>query len=383
MDPIYLDYNATTPIDPQVSETILPFITHNYGNPSSTHDYGKVASDAVNHARNQVSAMLNCNPEEIIFTSGGTESNNHALKGIANAYRNRGNHIITSSVEHPAVLEVCQWLETQGFRITYLPVDNFGSINLNELETIITSDTILITIMHANNEVGTIQPIREITQIAHSRNVLVHTDAAQSAGKILVDVQNLGVDLLSLAGHKLYAPKGIGALFVREGISLSKLMHGAGHERGARAGTENVIHITGLGKACEMINYNLDHYSAHMSEMRNALEKGLNINLPNSLFNGHPTERLPNTLSVSFRGLEADTLLSKLNRIAISAGAACHSDRIEISSVLHAMSLPVDYAMGTLRISTGRYTTASEIEIAINDITEAVNKEYKVKGSKV
>ena len=380
MDPIYLDYNATTPIDPEIAETILPFITHHYGNPSSTHAYGTFASRAVNNARKQVSDLLNCDPEEVIFTSGGTESNNHAIKGIASTCRHRGKHIIASSVEHPAVVEGCQWLETQGFRITYLPVDKFGSIDLVELETAISPDTILITIMHANNEVGTVQPIREITEMAHSRNVLVHTDAAQSAGKISTDVQDLGVDLLSLAGHKLYAPKGIGALFVKKGISLSNLMHGAGHEMGSRAGTENVIHITGLGKACEMIKDNLDEYSRHMASMRNSLETGLRLNIPNALFNGHPSQRLPNTSSVSFQGLEADNLLSKLNRIAISAGAACHSDRIEISSVLQAMAIPLDYAMGTLRISTGRFTTSEEIDIAISDITKVVTNEYKSKS---
>ena len=380
MDPIYLDYNATTPIDPEIAETILPFIIHHYGNPSSTHAYGTFASEAVNNARKQVSDMLNCDPEEVIFTSGGTESNNHAIKGIASTYRHKGNHIITSSVEHPAVAEVCQWLETQGYRITYLPVDKLGSIDTVELETAITPDTILITIMHANNEVGTVQPIRKITEIAHSRNVLVHTDAAQSAGKISVDVQDLGVDLLSLAGHKLYAPKGIGALFVKKGTSLSKLMHGAGHEMGWRAGTENVIHITGLGKACEMIKDNLDEYSRHMASMRNSLQTGLCLNIPTALFNGHPSQRLPNTLSVSFQGLEADNLLSRLNRIAISAGAACHSDRIEISSVLQAMAIPLDYAMGTLRISTGRFTTGEEIDIAISEITNAVTSGYTTKS---
>jgi cysteine desulfurase NifS len=373
MNPIYLDYNATTPLDPQVAEAMLPYIHQHFGNPSSSHIFGVTAKEAVDHARGRLAEMLGCAGDEVVFTSGGTEANNYAIKGVAGAYRQRGDHIITSAVEHPAVIEVCRYLEEQGCRVTYLPVDGFGMVDPRAVEESITPETILVTIMHANNEVGTIQPISEIAEITHRHGVLLHTDAAQSVGKIPVQVDDLGVDLLSIAGHKLYAPKGIGALYVRRGIKLEKLMHGAGHEMGWRAGTENVIEIVGLGKAAELIHRNLSSYQRHMREMRDRLEQGLSRRVPGLWIHGHPETRLPNTSSVGFKGLEADTLLSQLDNVAASAGAACHSDRVEVSSVLVAMQVPLEYAMGTLRFSVGRFTTAEEIDRALDEITRAIS----------
>lgn len=373
MSPIYLDYNATTPIDPQVAQAMLPYIHQHFGNPSSGHMFGVTAKEAVDHARGQLAEMLGCAGDEVVFTSGGTESNNYAIKGVAGAYRHRGDHIITSSVEHPAVIEVCRYLEGQGCRVTYLPVDGFGMVDPQAVEEAITPRTILVTIMHANNEVGTIQPISEIAEAAHRHGVLLHTDAAQSVGKIPVQVDGLGVDLLSIAGHKLYAPKGVGALYIRRGVKLEKLMHGASHEMGWRAGTENVIEISGLGQAAELIHRNLSSYQRHMKEMRDRLEQGLSRRFPGLWIHGHPETRLPNTSSVGFKGLEADTLLSRLDNVAASAGAACHSDRVEVSSVLEAMQVPLEYAMGTLRFSVGRFTTAEEIDRALDEITQAVS----------
>ena len=381
MSTIYLDYNATTPIDPQVAEAMLPYLHQHFGNPSSSHAYGQTAAAAVDRARGQLAGMLGCGAEEVVFTSGGTESNNHAIKGVAAAYRQKGNHIITSAVEHPAVLEVCKWLETQGLRVTYLPVDGFGAVDPQRVEAALTPETILVSIMHANNEVGTIQPIPEIAAIAHRHGALVHTDAAQSVGKIPVNVQDLDVDLLSIAGHKLYAPKGIGALYIRQGVRLEKLMHGAGHEMGWRAGTENVLHTVGLGQACQMIQEKLPAYRSHLAQMRDRLEKGLNQNLPDLWINGHPENRLPNTCSVSFENLEANTLLSQLEEVAASAGAACHADGVEVSSVLAAMDLPLPYAMGTLRFSVGRFTTEEEIDQAVAGIVRVVARQKQAQAA--
>ncbi len=375
MSPIYLDYNATTPIDPQVAEAMLPYLHQHFGNPSSSHAYGQTTADAVDRARDQLAGMLGCDAEEVIFTSGGTESNNHAIKGVAGAYRQRGNHVITSSVEHPAVLEVCRWLETQGLRVTYLPVDSFGAVDPQQVEAALTPETVLVSIMHANNEVGTIQPLREIAAIAHHHGALMHTDAAQSVGKIPVNVDDLDVDLLSIAGHKLYAPKGIGALYIKKGVRLEKLMHGAGHEMGWRAGTENVLHTVGLGQACQMIHENLPAYGSHLARMRDRLEKGLSQHIPDLWINGDPENRLPNTCSVSFENLEANTLLSQLEGLAASAGAACHADLVEVSSVLAAMALPLHYAMGTLRFSVGRFTTQEEIDQAVAEIVRVVARQ--------
>jgi cysteine desulfurase len=372
--PIYLDYNATTPIDPKVAEAMLPYIHEHFGNPSSSHAFGAAARLAVEKARGQVAAMLHCAPEEIVFTSGGTESNNYAIKGAAYARRERGNHIITSAVEHPAVTEVCKYLERDGFRTTFLPVGGDGLVSVDGFERAITPATILVSIMHANNEVGTIQPVREIAEIARGRGILVHTDAAQSAGKIPVRVDELGVDLLSLAGHKLYAPKGIGALYVRTETKLEKLMHGANHEANRRAGTENVIEIAGVGEACALIGQNLENYGRHMKAMRDRLEAGIKEKLSDVRINGHLEKRLPNTASVSFRGLEANALLSGLTGVAASAGAACHSGEIKVSTVLEAMSVPAEYAMGTVRFSAGRTTTAAEIDSALTQIVEAAGK---------
>ncbi len=382
MKTIYLDYNATTPIDPRVAEAMMPYIHQHFGNPSSTHLYGVNARKAVENARKQIADMLGGKVEEIVFTSGGSESNNYAIKGAAEAYRQKGNHIITSSIEHPAVIEVCRYLENKGYEITYLPVDKYGLVDPLQVEEAITPQTILITIMHANNEVGTIEPIAEITEIAHRHNIIMHTDCAQSVGKIPVRVDQLKVDLLSIAGHKLYAPKGIGALYVRSGVQLEKQIHGANHEMNKRAGTENVIEIAGLGKACELISQNLEDYRKHMLKMRESLEMNLQKEFPDIHINGHPQRRLPNTSSISFAGLEANTILSELNGVAASAGAACHSDRIDVSSVLEAMKVPLEYAMGTIRFSTGRFTTLDEINKAVAEITEVVRK-LEPAGSKI
>ncbi|CAI8013745.1 Cysteine desulfurase IscS, partial [Geodia barretti] len=301
----------------------------------------------------QVASLLGCDNDDLIFTSGGTEANNHAIKGVAIAYRARGNHIITSAVEHPAVTEVCHYLEGQGFRVTYLPVDEYGIVEVSQVEEALTEETLLVTIMHANNEVGTIEPIAEIAQAAHRCGALVHADCAQSVGKIPVKVDDLGVDLLSIAGHKLYAPKGIGALYIRPGVKLEKLMHGANHEQNRRAGTENVIEMAGLGMACELIELKLPAYAGHMRQMRDRLEQGLQGLNCDVRINGHPDKRLPNTTSVSFRGLEADRLLANLLTVAASAGAACHSDQVEVSHVLAAMNVPLEYAMGNFALFRG------------------------------
>ena len=370
---IYLDYNATTPIDPAVAEAMLPYVHGLFGNPSSGHSFGLAAREGVDHARQQVALMLGCSAADLIFTSGGTEANNHAIKGVIGAHRQRGNHLVTSAVEHPAVTEVCRYLEGHGVRTTYLPVDEYGMVEPGQVEKAITPETVLVTIMHANNEVGTIQPIAEIAEIAHRHGVLVHSDCAQSIGKIPVKVYDLGVDLLSVAGHKLYAPKGIGALYIRPGILLEKFMHGASHEANRRAGTENIILMAGLGKACELIEQNLPEYAHHMAAMRDRLEQGLLASGHDARVNGHPTQRLPNTCSIGFRGLEADRILASLPTVAASAGAACHSDQVELSHVLEAMRVPIEYAMGTLRLTVGRYTTEDEIDRALAEITGVVS----------
>ncbi len=373
--PIYLDYNGTTPLDPEVIAAMKPFLEDEFGNPSSSHLYGIEPKRTVERSRQQLAALINCKASEIIFTSGGTESNNHAVCGILDAFRDKGNHIITSQIEHPAILEICRFVERFGVKITYLPVDHFGMVNPRDVENAIGPKTVLISIMHSNNEVGTIQPIEEISAIAKKYGIVMHTDAAQSLGKTRVDVQELCVDLLSVAGHKLYAPKGIGALFIREGVKIERFIHGAGQERGLRAGTENVIHIAGLGKACEILNRDIDKNIRHLKELRDALYGGLVRNIPDIRRNGHPEICLPNTLSVSFKGLEANRILEEIGlEIAASAGAACHSDTVKISHVLEAMSVPAEWAKGTLRFSVGRMTTHAEIGKATEIIAGAVNR---------
>ena len=377
MDAIYLDYNATTPIAQEVAEAMAPYLYERFGNPSSSHPYGVVTKRAIATARAEVAALIGCQPVELIFTSGGTESNNYAIKGAALALRERGNHIISSAVEHPAVIEVCRWLEGQGFRLTVLEVDDYGFVDPADLERAITPDTVLVTVMHANNEVGTIEPIAELAAIAHQHGALMHTDAAQSIGKIPVDVNALGVDLLSIAGHKVYAPKGIGALYIRGGTALAKQLHGADHEGNRRPGTENVLGIVGLGQACMLAARDLDKNGAHFLAMRDRLHDIFATELGDQVLrlNGHPQKRLPNTLSLSFRGIEANTLLAEIGgQVAASAGAACHADGIDVSAVLEAMQVPIDWAMGTIRFSVGRGTSSDDVDRAASIVSEAVQR---------
>ncbi len=373
-DIIYLDYNATTPIDPEVADAMRPFLDGFFGNPSSSHPLGLEARGAVDRAREQVAGMLGCGADEVVFTSGGSEANNHAIKGTAHALRGRGRHIITSAVEHPAVTEVCTFLEGEGCDVTVLPVDGLGMVNPADVQRAITDGTILVTVMHANNEVGTIQPIREIADIAHARGVRVHTDGAQSVGKISTNVDELGVDLFSVAGHKLYAPKGIGALYVRKGTEIAKIMHGASHERNMRAGTENVLEIVGLGMAAEIAARDLTGHAARMRAMRDRLHGKLEAGFADLRLNGHAERRLPNTLSVSFPGRKADGILAALDGVAASAGAACHADEVKLSHVLEAMGVDEHAAMGTVRLSVGRMTTEDEIDRAAQLILDAVEK---------
>lgn len=371
MLPIYLDYNATTPIAKEVADAMKPYLYEHFGNPSSSHMYGQRGKKAVDKGRAQLAKLLNCNTSDLVFTSGGTESNNYALKGYALANRNKGNHIITTSIEHPAVSEVCKYLEGVGFEVTYLPVDEIGHVQIADVEAAIRPETILISVMYANNEVGTLQPISEISRLAKKHGIVLHSDCAQAIGKVPVDIEVLGVDLLTVAGHKFYGPKGIGALYIKKGVNLQKLMHGADHENNLRAGTENVLEIVGLGEAAELCQKNLNTSIIHDKTLVNRLKKALSV-LDSIQFNGNSEFCLPNTLSVSFKNIEANTLLANLPEVAASAGAACHTDSISVSATLAAMKMDKAYAMGTIRFSVGKYSTETEIDQAAEVIIKAV-----------
>ncbi len=376
IEPIYLDYNATTPVAPEVAEEMLPYIQAHFGNPSSGYAIGRHNKEAIEKARMQVANLISALPGEIIFTSGGTESNNHAIRGAVFANQQKGKHIITSQVEHPAVTEVCNYLKKHGYEITWLPVDSFGKVNPEDVEVAIRHDTVLITIIHANNEVGTIQPVKEIGKIAKKHGVIFHTDAAQSVGKINTDVTQLGVDLLSVAGHKLYAPKGIGALYIRNDVKLENLIFGAGQERGLRPGTENVPYIVALSKACELASQNLNTNNRHMFEMRQRLLDGLKEKCQTPIqLNADLNNCLPNTLSIAIKKVDAHTLASLVSKkLLFSTGSACHANSVEISPVLKAMQINPLIAAETVRISTGTNTTAIEIDQAVEIISETVNK---------
>ena len=373
MNRIYLDYNASTPLDPSVAEAMRAVIEDCYGNPSSAHWAGLPAKERLERSRSQIAALLGCTSAEIVFTSGGSEANNLALKGIYFARRGKPTHIITSAIEHPSILEPCRFLERLGARITRLPVNATGRIDPDDLRSAITTDTILVSLMHANNEVGTIQPIEECACIAKERGVLFHTDAAQSVGKIPTRVDELGVDLLSIAGHKLYAPKGVGALYVRAGVKLESLIHGAGHESGRRAGTESVLLTTGLGVACVLARDLA--WTTRVRELRDRFWTSLRDRFADRIvLNGHPEQRLPNTLNLSFVGCSGTEILEALDGIAASTGSACHTGRVELSPVLKAMGVPESVGAGAVRFSLGRGTTREEIDAAIDRITVMLSR---------
>lgn len=369
---IYLDFNATTPIAPEVAAAMSMILTEPFGNPSSGHWAGNAAHETVEKARHQVAALLHCSPDEVVFTSGGSESNNHALKGVFFSRGRTGAHIITTQIEHPAVLNPCRFLERLGAAITYLPVDGFGQVDPDDVRRAITPHTVLVSIMHANNEVGTIQPISEISRITRERGILLHTDAAQSIGKIGTRVEELGVDLLSIAGHKCYGPKGVGALYMREGVRLEPLIHGAGHESGRRAGTENVLLDVGLGAACALA----EHWAGMESirQLRDLFWNRLQERFGDRVvLNGHPDARLPNTLNVGFVDRVGSEILARMEGVAASTGSACHSGSVELSPVLKAMNVPTEIGMGAIRFSLGRTTTREEIEATVSQLTDTVS----------
>jgi cysteine desulfurase len=372
MTPIYLDYNATTPIDPAVREAMLPYFSAEYGNPSSTHVLGRSSQSAIAAAREQIASLLGCDSGEILFTSGGTESSNLAIQGaLFHAAPERNGHLIISAIEHPATIEPARWLERQGFGVTVVGCDVNGTINPDEIAAAIRPTTALVSVMHANNEVGSIQPIREISEICRTANVKLHVDAAQSTGKINADVNELGVDLLTLAGHKVYAPKGIGALYVRDGVMLEPVVRGAGHERGLRPGTENTPYIVGLGVAADLAKHSLPAITEQLAAKRDRLESGLRGRIPNLTVNAASTARLPNTASVNFPAVVGAELLDAVPEICASTGAACHSGTTKLSATLAAMGVAEEVARGTVRLSVGRSTTAEEIDTAIERLAAA------------
>lgn len=376
MKPIYLDYNASTPIDSRVRQAMEPYLAAHYGNPSSGHWAGRPAREAVEKARGQVAGLLGSSPDEIVFTSGGSEANNLAIKGVYWAWLLSGigagpAHIITSAIEHPAVLNPCRFLARLGVELTIVGVDGKGRVDPEEVRKALRPNTILVSVMHANNEVGTIQEIRAIADLAHEQGALMHTDAAQSAGKIPTDVNELGVDLLSIAGHKLYAPKGVGALYIREGVAIEPLVHGAGHESGRRAGTENVLLDVALGEACEVAREQLG--MPEIRRLRDLFWQGLENRFGDRVVrNGDPDHVLPNTLNVSFVGRVGAEILAGLEGVAASTGSACHADRVELSPVLAAMGIPEREGMGAIRFSLGRGTTALEIRQVLDRLEEVL-----------
>jgi cysteine desulfurase len=364
--PIYLDYNATTPIDPAVVEAMLPYLRERFGNPSSAHEHGVRARAAVETARSEVARLVRADADEIVFTSGGTEATNYAIKGAAFAAPKRsGEQVVISAVEHPATQETARFVERLGFKRVVVDVDRHGVVDLDALERALRVPTLIVSVMHANNETGSLQPIAEIAKLAHERGALVHVDAAQSAGKVEVDVATLGADLLTLAGHKIYAPKGVGALYVRRGVRLEPLVHGAGQESGRRAGTENVPYIVALGEACRMARETLPETGERMRRLRDRLWTHLSTGMRDRVvLNGHPERRLANTLNASFVGHIGSELLAATPEIAASTGAACHEGQVSISPVLAAMRLDPAVARGAVRLTVGRYTTEAEVDRA-------------------
>ncbi|NLM53898.1 MAG: cysteine desulfurase NifS [Firmicutes bacterium] len=375
MQRIYLDHAATTPVLPEVLEAMLPYFSHEFGNASGVYSWSRTARQAVDQARDTVAEILGALAEEIVFTAGGSESDNLAIKGVAWANRERGRHIITSAIEHHAVLETCHWLEREGFEVTYLPVDSQGLVDPSAVEAALRPDTILVTIMHANNEVGTIQPIAEIGQIVKDSKAVFHTDAVQSAGVLDINVDRLHVDLLSLSAHKLYGPKGVGVLYVRKGTRISPLIHGGAHERRRRAGTENVPGIVGLAKALEITHAEREKENARLILLRDRLIEGLQT-IPHTRVNGSLTQRLPNNVNVCFEFIEGESLLLTLDMrgVAASSGSACTSGSLEPSHVLLAMGLPHEIAHGSLRLTLGRGTTAADIDYVLAEIPQIVER---------
>ena len=370
MDRIYLDNAATTAVSPEVLEAMLPYFTQCFGNPSSIHSTGRDARRVVDAARKQVAAAIGAQPQEIYFTAGGSESDNWAIKGTAFAKRSKGNHIITSAIEHHAVLHTCAWLEKQGFEVTYLPVDEFGRVRVEDVEKAITDKTILITIMAANNEIGTIQPIAEIGKLAHDKGILFHTDAVQAIGAMPIDVNAMHIDMLSMSGHKFHGPKGIGALYIRKGMKIDQYLHGGAQERGQRAGTENLAGIVGMGKAIEIATQHLEENAARLTVLRDKLIDGILAEIPDVRLNGHRTQRLPNNVNVSVRYVEGEALLLRLDLagIAGSSGSACTSGSLDPSHVLLAIGLPHEIAHGSLRLSLGTDTTEAEIDEVLDKL---------------
>ncbi len=376
--PIYMDYHATTPVDPRVLEAMLPYFTEKFGNAASrNHSFGHDAESAVTEAREIIAKLIGASAKEIVFTSGATESDNMAIKGVAEFYREKGNHIITQQTEHKAVLDSCKELERHGYEVTYLPVDRFGVVDMDRLRSAIRPETILITIMHANNEIGTIQPIREIGKIAREHEIVFHTDATQSVGKLPIDVDDMNVDLLSLSAHKVYGPKGVGALYVRSRnprIRITAQMHGGGHERGYRSGTLNVTGIVGFGKAIEIAAHEMQQEHERVKSLRDRLENGLKERLDEVYVNGHPSERLVGNLNMSFAYVEGESLLMGLSEIALSSGSACTSATLEPSYVLKALGVEEELAHTSLRFGLGRFTTEEEIDYVIRRVVEEVER---------
>lgn len=373
---IYLDHSATTRVKPEVLEEMLPVYTDYYGNPSSIYSFGREAKKLVDQARMRVAKALGALPEEIFFTAGGSESDNWVLRGVSYANKNRGNHIITTSIEHHAILHTCEQLEKEGFEVTYLPVDSYGMISLEDLKAAITDKTILISVMYANNEIGTIEPIEEIGKIAKERNIYFHTDAVQAVGNVKIDVKAQNIDMLSLSAHKFYGPKGIGALYIRKGTRIANLIHGGGQERGKRAGTENVPGIVGLGKAIELATENIESYNEKLLKLRTKLINGVMEKIPYTRLNGHPEKRLPGNANFCFQYIEGESLLLNLDMkgIAASSGSACTSGSLDPSHVLLAIGLPHEIAHGSLRLTLGDENTEEDVYYVLEVLPEIVQR---------
>lgn len=372
---LYMDYSATTPVKKEVLDEMMPYYTTYFGNASSFHQFGREAKEGLDKAREQVAALINAQPREIFFTNGGTESDNWALQGVAFSRKNKGNHIITSKIEHHAILHTCEYLEkVHGFEVTYLDVDADGKVDLEQLKQVISDNTILVSIMYANNEVGTIQPIKEITEIAHKYGALMHTDAVQASGNIPVDVKDLDIDLMSMSSHKIYGPKGIGALYMKKGIKIHNFIHGGAQEKKKRAGTENIPAIVGYGKAAELAKANMEHHVTELTRLREKLINGIVETIPHIKINGHRTDRLPGNANISFEFIEGEGILLLLDQLGIgaSSGSACTSGSLDPSHVLMALGLPHELAHGSLRLTVGDFTTEDDIDYILENLPKVI-----------